>query len=539
MQTINAHPVDRIRKVKCDEGRPSCHRCVSTGRVCDGYGIWGGGGKSYHQQSLLFTSRSVTPLSTSISCILEDGTDENQYFEWFRCRAAKKIPGAFILSFWDKLVHQASLYEPAVLHAILSLSSMHKRDSFQKSGHGRRAEGLDKYEKFSLQQYTKAIRNLQPHLSNKDRGSVRVALITCVVFICLEFLSGHFKTAQAHLQSGMKLLEALHRTSPVDNEIVSLSARDHIDDTIIKAFSRLRIQVELFKYNHQHEPFMINNGGPDHTVHLFSSINEAWQQIEQLLNTVFTMEYRIRQQRRFEQLSGDSSVLFNHQENIQVKLLQWLDVYEASKNDLESETSEGMRCPLLCEYHTMASIMASTCLREDDENLFDDYTDQFISIIEQSVKMWTITSSNMRVIPSWYDTKMSHSIVDIGWIPPLFYTAIKCRVHRVRLQAIKLLESASHREGIWDSKITACVARQVMKIEERDFYDNVNTSDDFLLSSLPTPWDLSLPTIPQSYRIREVEVDLPDSPADEVFLFYQQQQTSGEWKGLRRSIEMR
>lgn len=28
---------DRIRKVKCDEARPVCYRCSSTGRTCDGY----------------------------------------------------------------------------------------------------------------------------------------------------------------------------------------------------------------------------------------------------------------------------------------------------------------------------------------------------------------------------------------------------------------------------------------------------------------------------------------------------------------------
>lgn len=41
-----SHPLTslRIRKVKCDEEFPSCHRCVSTGRLCDGYGIRGGGG---------------------------------------------------------------------------------------------------------------------------------------------------------------------------------------------------------------------------------------------------------------------------------------------------------------------------------------------------------------------------------------------------------------------------------------------------------------------------------------------------------------
>lgn len=29
----------KVRKVKCDEGRPCCNRCQSTGRICEGYGI--------------------------------------------------------------------------------------------------------------------------------------------------------------------------------------------------------------------------------------------------------------------------------------------------------------------------------------------------------------------------------------------------------------------------------------------------------------------------------------------------------------------
>ncbi|TQS32088.1 hypothetical protein Golomagni_07605, partial [Golovinomyces magnicellulatus] len=28
----------KIRRVKCDEVAPSCNRCTSTGRKCDGYG---------------------------------------------------------------------------------------------------------------------------------------------------------------------------------------------------------------------------------------------------------------------------------------------------------------------------------------------------------------------------------------------------------------------------------------------------------------------------------------------------------------------
>lgn len=34
---------------------------------------------------------------------------------------------------------------------------------------------------------------------------------------------------------------------------------------------------------------------------------------------------------------------------------------------------------------------------------------------------------------------------------------------------VSLLQSSSHREEIWDSKIAACLARRVMELEERDF----------------------------------------------------------------------
>lgn len=39
--TLAVHPdqtdLYRIRRIKCDEAKPSCQRCTSTGRKCDGY----------------------------------------------------------------------------------------------------------------------------------------------------------------------------------------------------------------------------------------------------------------------------------------------------------------------------------------------------------------------------------------------------------------------------------------------------------------------------------------------------------------------
>ena len=518
----------RIRKVKCDEGRPACHRCKSTGRVCDGYGIWGGGESFYsHQQCVtgLKDSRVVSQPPTSVS-VLASGTEEKGYFEWFKCRTAIKLPGSFVSRFWDTLLFQASLDEPAVLHAVLALSSVHKRGAFNANGQTKTDDGPNEQEQFTLKHYVKAISHLQPHFSIKDRASFRVALITCVTFVCLEFLRGHFKTAQIHLQNGLKILGEVQMLSNGNDGILrSKPCLESTDDWIVEAFSRLHLQVELFKHAYQHPCLVLQAAGPETPTQVFHSINEAWQQMGRLLNKVFHLTHQGRQQAVCECESLRSPLLLlENQQHIRIELARWLEIYEAFKKALQGHRAaqEERGYQLLYTYHTMASIMADTCLRPSDESAFDFHTNQYVLLIRQLADLWIMasTTSPVQALPG----DMSRSVVDMGWIPPLYYAAVKCRVHRIRLQAIRLLESTSHREGIWDAKTAACVARKVMEMEESDFYKDVNTADDFSLPSSPRPQDLSLPTLPESYRIRDVEVVLSGDPMDRILLFCKQKQ---------------
>ena len=525
--------------MKCDEGRQSCRRCLSTGRICGGYGIWGGGGNFYgHRQRRTVSKVSrVAPRPPACLSILAVGTEEKLYYEWFKCRTAKKIPGLFISAFWDTLIFQASFSEPAILHAVLTLSSLHKKQILNDNSQSRSEDPPDEQEQFMLQHYVKASLHLQPHLSTRNKESVRVALITCVVFISLEFLRGHFRTAQTYLQTGLKVLGEMQSPGNVDNDGILLlnRAQDSIDDWIFEALSRLHVQVELFKQSYEHPCLALQASETEPPNPTFHSFNEAWQQMERLLNKIFHLTELGHQQRLSENQSiGNPSALPEYQQYIQAELARWLDVYEASRKDLQDlqgQDTECFACQLLCAYHTMANIMADTCLWPDDQAMFDSYTNQFVSLIKQLVNIWQMSSSSSHVqaLPG-HLMDMSRSVVDIGWIPPLYYAALKCRVHRVRLQAIRLLESTSHREGIWDSNIAACVARKVMEIEERDFYRDIDTADDFPLSSYPGSGDLSLPILPDSHRIHEVKVVLSDDPLGHVLLFCRQNQRGGDWK---------
>ena len=63
------------------------------------------------------------------------------------------------------------------------------------------------------------------------------------------------------------------------------------------------------------------------------------------------------------------------------------------------------------------------------------------------------------------------------------------------------------------------MGRKVIQIEERDYYQDINPSENtFSLSSLPTAWDLSLPALPESYRLRGVETILLGCPVNRVLL---------------------
>jgi hypothetical protein len=529
----------RIRKVKCDESRPACHRCISTGRVCDGYGIWGGGGNFYSYQQPIISSKdghAVLRPPVSVS-VLGLGTKEKGYFEWFKCRTVTKLPGSFASSFWTRLLFQASLSEEAVLHAVLALSSVHKGGVINADGQKKIDNILDEQEQFTLRHYVKAISHLQPHFSVQDRASFRVPLITCVVFVCLEFLRGRFKTAQIHLQNGLNILGEMQMLSNGNDGILQLKpCRESTDDWIVEAFTRLHLQVELFKYAYQHPCLVLQASGPENPTFVFHSIKEAWKQMERLLNKVFYLTHQGRQQAVSESESlRHPLALLEHQQRIRTELARWLELYDGFKKALKGHRSAEEEKPylLLCTYHTMANIMAGTCLRPNDESVFDSYISQFVLLIRQLANLWTIssTSSPIQALPG-HLMDMSKSVIDMGWIPPLYYVAVKCRVHRIRFQAIRLLESTSHREGIWDAKSAACVARKAMEIEERDFYKDVDTVDDFPLTSYPLPQDLSLPTLPDSYRIREIEVALSDAPMDNILLFCKQKHAGIECRVL-------
>lgn len=257
---------------------------------------------------------------------------------------------------------------------------------------------------------------------------------------------------------------------------------------------------------------------------IFCSTKEVWQDLERILNKIFHLTQQNRQQTASAcESSRHKPDLLHTQQHVGAELARWLDMYNALKGTLRGQrhSEEEKHDQLLGAYHTMATIMAETCLQPSDEMVFDSSTNQFLQLVRHLPTLKreaTIHWPVHNILGCSLD--ISRSIIDMGWIPPLFYAATKCRIHQIRIQAIRLLDSTFHRAGIWDSRIAACVARKVMVAEELDFYEDIDTADGFPLLSSPRPEDLLLPTLPAAYRLREVEMILSDAPMDKILLFY-------------------
>ncbi|EED15846.1 conserved hypothetical protein [Talaromyces stipitatus ATCC 10500] len=540
----------KIRKVKCDEKYPVCHRCSSTGRICDGYGVWGGGGNQTHRDSrdraiIASTSSSsnepcntVLPRPGYVSFFVASREDK-ECFHWFACRTSVKLKGSFDSEFWSKLILQASINELAVRHAVLAVSYVHRRGSLDVMDTRLKKETTGQVDQVPLRYFARSINHLQHHLSANTQASLRIVLITCIILTTLDLLRGHFETARIHVKNGVYLVRKLRSFSNRDDRLHSTRVAESTDSWIAEAFMRLHGQVEVHNIMKRVtcEP-LLPSPSPIPSIQKFFSVKEAWNHLDKILEQIIHLNNRVLEsETECQALRSPPPLLRADQQQIQTALSSWLKAYKSLSSPLIQRYIspwEKKFSGLLLLHHQTLTIMTDVCLSPRNEMVFDAHTDSFLRLINHAVDLWNYTLStnpHRPKLPPGQFLNMSNSITDKGWITALYYTAVKCRIHRIRLQAVRFLQSSHHREGFWDSSIMAAVARKVMEIEERDYYQDINPLDNiFSLTSSPTPWDLSLPTLPESYRLRGVETILSGCPVNRVLLLCKQRQNMEDQK---------
>lgn len=91
--------------MKCDEAKPECERCTSTGRKCDGYVI------PKPKKTAPTLKANVQELTLARAVSWEQGDSaERRAIDYFRCHTAPGVSGYFDTDF----VRRFFLYSPGL-----------------------------------------------------------------------------------------------------------------------------------------------------------------------------------------------------------------------------------------------------------------------------------------------------------------------------------------------------------------------------------------------------------------------------------------
>lgn len=170
--------------------------------------------------------RSVQlPMSLQQHKVFPESSQEQYLFTLFRQYHAPALGGHFDSDFWNIQLPMVAHSEPAVYHAIVAFATLNQ-DGMPE------AETLhSKHNMQVLFHYNKAIQFANSQLQ-KDGSSQHVILMTCLLFIFLEFKRGNTEAALNHLQGGLGILHALE----ADHEHSQLLG---VGNSLAHAFSRL------------------------------------------------------------------------------------------------------------------------------------------------------------------------------------------------------------------------------------------------------------------------------------------------------------
>jgi hypothetical protein len=453
----------RIRRVKCDETKPDCNRCTSTGRKCEGYPVPTpprGDSRSPPTQHRAHGGETLYSLSLyRLSSEIPGNYIERRSFYYLRERAIYDISGYFESEFWDRLVLQISHTEPTVRHALLALSSLCETYE-SKSINQDLNNDRDKFHlQFALQQYNKAVRLLADYLST-SQTQLDVILTSCLVFIWLEFLRDDFDAGLNHLKSGLKILDDFRQ--PATSEALE---SQHVDASLIHLFGRLKIQATV--HGSPTSDF-ISRGPFGHEVirddipTSFSSIEQARNCLYTLLDTVFRFIRQIRDPNflhlRTIFLSRPDALSL--QATCQSHLNQLRKWQEAVKNSPASifesfNPRQTTAMSLLQLYHQTVSIFLET-LFTDSQMIYDQYEASFEQVLTLAENL-IHNSQNMKLI----------IFFDMGVMAPLFYLILKCRNLALRRKGLSLLKLSPYREGMWVRPEVIQYVEWKIGIEER------------------------------------------------------------------------
>ncbi|TVY16679.1 hypothetical protein LARI1_G006301 [Lachnellula arida] len=455
-----------VRRVKCDEARPACYPCLSTGRTCDGYG-----------PNTEAPPALVGAVSRSPSMGFQGTGTERWSFDFFRQNTAPQLSGFLGGDFWERLLLQAALHDPSIRHAILALGSLHARFQ-QDNGLMMQNQTNGWTDDFASENYSQAIRSLAKPLSRDGQQAIDVWLICSILFASLETMQCSYGSAITHIQSGMKILCEVkynEETRRHQHDVLGTSETPYIPiERLEEMFVRLDHQVTQMVSGPKWEIYeaMKEYAQKRQVPAIFSSLSKARESLVSQWH-VASYSTNSRWDPTNEQLPAVPQAGAWQKKSTSI-LARWSSAYDAyldiRGDNLTEEKRKGTATlRILRELGSTAMMLTRT--KVDDQMDWDVFCPMFRKIVSLAEDILKLDLKPTEGTPTY--------CMEMSLVRPLFEVTCRCRDPNIRRRAISLLRNSRREEGVWHAFPTSRVAQRVLDIEEAGLLD-VRCCEDVL-----------------------------------------------------------
>jgi hypothetical protein len=351
----------------------------------------------------------------------------------------------FDTTFWRDLILQIGTQEPAIRHCIFAIGSITKH--VQENGPMNATnECRCSHCQFALTAYNKAIANLTNTALPGD--SADVALLACVMFICMEMMQGSTERVLNLVEQGYRLMHqsnAYRTTNP--------ASRSSLTTSLYTIFVRLRILSQLFG-----RPIPQLQVAEPHPIHSISTLEELRNHLYKIMGNFHPFLVSASVARWNDFSNSDTVELYSEQIKHLSDLKNWYSLFNqySLTSSMSKSSEQGSATAILEVNYIVINAWLSTSLSVS-RTKFEKHYDDFSRVVDLAAA--TLESTLLKKIATPFS-------FDAGFMPPLFFIATKCRDRNLRRRAVALIQLTGPREAAWDRAEVLAVARRVIELEE-------------------------------------------------------------------------
>ncbi|EEY15154.1 conserved hypothetical protein [Verticillium alfalfae VaMs.102] len=455
------------RRVKCDEAKPFCQRCVKWQGFCDGYDLFA------RAAAAADAARSLAPAAQRLRRLAPAPAhlDSRILLEPTECRRHRQVPSQGV-----------------------------RADNAPRNGSPRPAYGQ------ALSYYGRALSDVRR--ATADPSSLRATVVCCLLFVCFEVLHTDCRAAYAHLDNGQLLMHEMTmraRSSGIKSNIVESEA---LERDFLQIFQRLihqtwsygvirpplMAQIEAQAAPRKPQTMWCCRGGPKnhHVIEnmpdSFDDFSEArrwWEVTQHAATHTSHVVFRVSH-------NGLGSLFSGNSESIKMAMEEATYGHMATEDDLFGNRHARSRHhvdsverwwlafrPLweavqAVKDQDKARYLQGAHLRVQYLNLYASVMSplgcDFPSVVAMTPIYSEIVSLSSEILPRQRDmfgavTQGDIFSMDAAVTFPLFQASMRCRDANVREAAIRLLQENPRRDGMWDSRMFEALVVQNRTLE--------------------------------------------------------------------------